>query len=67
MALGSEQQADSALSFLHAHVLVMLDASILMSAMMVDLSPHIDKFRYEESNPRIDGCQYDDFHLRLEG
>ncbi len=67
MELASEQQADSALSFLHAQVLVELEASILMSDMEVDLSSRIDKFRYEKGNQHIDRCQYDPLHPYLEG
>lgn len=67
MELASEQQADSALSFLQEQAPVVLDASILISAMSVDLSFHIDKFRYEQSNQHIDRCQYDPLHLWLKG
>lgn len=55
--LESEQQADSALSVLHPHVVA--DSSILMSAMIVVLSVHIDVYRYEEIIPHIEKCQYE--------
>jgi len=55
----SEQQADSALSVLQAQAFAMVNSSILTSAMIVDPSSQIDKFRYEKANPRIDKCQCD--------
>lgn len=57
MPLESEQHADSALSVLQ--VQAEFNSSILISAMIVDLSSHIDIFRYEEGNFRIDKCQYE--------
>ena len=55
--LESEQQADSALSVLQEHVIA--DSSILISAMIVDLSSHIDEYRYEETILHIEECQYE--------
>lgn len=55
--LESEQQADSALSVLHTHAVT--DSSILMSAMIVVLSVHIDVYRYEEAILHIEKCQYE--------
>lgn len=57
MPLESEQQAESALSQLQEEVLEIANSSIFTSAMIVDLSSHIDKFRYDEINSHIDECQ----------
>lgn len=51
----SEQQEDSALS----QEQVTADPSILTSAMMVDLSSHIDDCRYEKIILHIEECQYE--------
>lgn len=53
--LESEQQADSALSVLQTHAV----ASMLMSAMIVVPSVHIDEIRYEEAILHIEKCQYE--------
>ncbi len=55
--LESEQQADSALSVLQQQAIA--DSSILTSAMIVNLSSHIDGYRCEETNPHIEECQYE--------
>jgi hypothetical protein len=55
----SEQQAEAALSLSQEQVLLTDNCSIFTSAMIVDLSIHIDEFRYEEINSHIEICQYE--------
>lgn len=51
----SEQQVESVLS----QEQVAAELSIFTSAMMVDLSSHIDGCRCEKIMPHIEECQYD--------